>query len=91
VVHGGIISSVLDEAMAWATAHSGVWAVTREMCVRFRQPLKVGELTSVVARVSGMRGRFVTAEAELRLDRDRSLIATASATFAKVDADVEAA
>ena len=91
VVHGGIISAVLDEAMAWATAHAGVWAVTGEMRVRFRQPLKIGEPTSVVARVNGTRGRLVTVVAELRLDRDGSSIATSSATFVKVDADVEAA
>jgi len=91
VVHGGIISAVLDEAMAWATARAGVWAVTGEMRVRFRQPLKIGELTSVVARVSGTRGRLVTAVAELQRDRDGSPVATSSATFVKVDADVEAA
>jgi acyl-coenzyme A thioesterase PaaI-like protein len=90
VVHGGIITSVLDEAMAWAVAHAGVWAVIGEMRVRFRQPLKIGEVTSVVARASGTRGRLVTAAAELQLDRDHSLVATASATFVRVDADVEA-
>jgi acyl-coenzyme A thioesterase PaaI-like protein len=91
VVHGGIISVVLDEAMAWATARAGIWVVTGEMRVRFRQPLKIGELTSVVARVSGTRGRLVTAAAELQLDRDGSPVATSSATFVKVDADVKAA
>ena len=91
VVHGGIISAVLDEAMAWATAQAGVWAVTGEMRVRFRQPLEIGELTTVVARVNGTRGRLITVAAELLLDRDHSTIATASATFVKVDADVEAA
>jgi acyl-coenzyme A thioesterase PaaI-like protein len=90
VVHGGIISAVLDEAMAWATAHADVWAVTGEMRVRFRQPLEIGELTTVVARVSGTRDRLVTATAELQLDRDRSPVATASATFVKVDAHIEA-
>ena len=92
VVHGGIISAVLDEAMAWATAHAGLWAVTGEMRVRFRQPLKIGDLTTVVARVSGTRGRLVTRPwLSSMLDRDRSPVATASATFVKVDADVEAA
>jgi acyl-coenzyme A thioesterase PaaI-like protein len=91
VVHGGIISSVLDEAMAWATAHAGVWAVTGDMRVRFRRPLSIGEPTTVTARVSGARGRLVTTTAELVLDRDRSPIASASATFVKVDAAVEAA
>jgi acyl-coenzyme A thioesterase PaaI-like protein len=91
VVHGGIISTVLDEAMAWATAHAGVWAVTGEVRVRFRLPLKIGEPTTAVARVTGTRGRLVTTSAELQLDRDRTLIATASATFVKVDAEVETA
>jgi acyl-coenzyme A thioesterase PaaI-like protein len=90
VVHGGIISAVLDEAMAWAAAHAGVWAVTGEMRVRFRHPLEIGELTSVVARVRGTRGRLVSVAAELQLDRNSSRIATATATFARVDADVEA-
>src|SRR5215218_3749618 len=67
VVHGGIICSVLDEAMAWATAHAGVWAVTGEMRVRFRKPLSIGEPTTVVSRVSGTRGRLVMTAAELQL------------------------
>ncbi len=91
VVHGGIISTVLDEAMAWATAHAGVWAVTGEMRVRFRQPLSVGEPTIVTARVTGSRSRLVNTTAELVLNRDRSPIATASATFLRVDANTEAA
>jgi acyl-coenzyme A thioesterase PaaI-like protein len=91
VVHGGIISTVLDEAMAWATAYAGVWAVTGEMSVRFRQPLHVDERTMLTARVVATRGRLVTTAAELVRERDRSLIATASATFLCIDADTEAA
>jgi acyl-coenzyme A thioesterase PaaI-like protein len=90
VVHGGIISTVLDEAMAWATAYAGLWAVTGELRIRFRQPLRIGEPTIVTARVIGVRRRLVTTAAELVLDHDRSPIATASATFLKVDADTEA-
>jgi acyl-coenzyme A thioesterase PaaI-like protein len=90
VVHRGIISAVLDEAIAWATAHAGVWAVTAEMRVRLRQPLEIGEPTTVVARVSGTRGRLVMTAAELHLDRDGSPVPTSSATFVKVDADIEA-
>jgi acyl-coenzyme A thioesterase PaaI-like protein len=90
VVHGGIISAILDEAMAWATAHVGVWAVTGELRVRFRKPLSIGAPTTVTARVSGSRGRLVTTAAELQLDQDRSPIAIASATFIKVDAEIEA-
>ena len=90
VVHGGIISTILDEAMAWATAHAGLWAVTGEMRVRFRLPLRVGESTMVTAQVSGCRGRIITTAADLTRVEDLARIATASATFVKVSPEVEA-
>ncbi len=43
IVHSGIISTILDEAMAWTAAHAGYWAMTGDMCVRFRRALSVGE------------------------------------------------
>ena len=91
IVHGGILSTLLDEAMAWATAHAGYWAMTGDMRVRFRRPLNVGEPTVVAARVSGARGRLVTAAGELMLESDGSPVATATATFVKVDPKLEAA
>ena len=90
IVHGGIISTVLDEAMAWATAHAGFWAMTGEMRIRFRRPLNIGEPTIVSASVSGARGRLVTTASELVIESDGSPVATATATFVKVDADLEA-
>jgi acyl-coenzyme A thioesterase PaaI-like protein len=90
IVHGGIISTVLDEAMAWATAHAGFWAMTGDMRVRFRRPLNIGEPSVVTARVSGGRGRLVTTASELVVESDGSPIATATATFVKVDDELEA-
>ncbi len=84
VIHGGIISSVLDEAMAWATTRAGVWAVTAEMAVRFKNPLAVGEAATVNARVTEQRGRIISTSAELTRDRDGTTIATATATFVRV-------
>jgi acyl-coenzyme A thioesterase PaaI-like protein len=90
IVHGGIISTVLDEAMAWTVAHAGFWAMTGELRVRFRRPLHIGELTIVTAHVSGARGRLVTTAGKLVLEHDRSPVATATGTFVKVDAELEA-
>ncbi len=90
VIHGGIISTVLDEAMAWATAAAGIWAVTAEMRVRFREPLRVGQATTVAAAIEFQRGRLVGATAALTLDADDSLIATATATFMRVSSATEA-
>jgi uncharacterized protein (TIGR00369 family) len=91
VIHGGIISAVLDEAMAWATATAGIWAVTADMRVRFRRPLHVGEPTTVTASISSTRGRLTTASAELTADADSALIASATASFMRVDKETEVA
>jgi uncharacterized protein (TIGR00369 family) len=91
IVHGGIISTVLDEAMAWATAAAGIWAVTASMQVRFLRPLHVGELATVTASVSGTRARLVTTTATLASDADGLHIAMATGTFMRVDEQTEAA
>jgi acyl-coenzyme A thioesterase PaaI-like protein len=43
LVHGGIISTVLDEAMAKAVAATECEALTAELRVRFRLQLQSGE------------------------------------------------
>ena len=41
-VHGGVLLSVLDEAMSWATiAIAGRFAVTEETTSRFKRPVKL--------------------------------------------------
>lgn len=84
IVHGGIIATVLDEAMAWATTSAGIWTVTAEMSVRFKHPLSVAESTVVSARVTENRGRVVATAAELIRVRDGAVIAAATATFIRV-------
>ena len=61
------------------------------MRVRFHRPLNIGELTVVTAHVSGAQGRIVMTAGRLVLKSDGSLIATSTATFVKVDAELEAA
>ncbi len=91
VVHGGIISTLLDEAMAWAVAAAGIWAVTGEMQVRFRRPLHVGERVMLHGSVSDVRTRAISAAGEVVREADGQLIATATALFVRVPAATEAA
>lgn len=91
VVHGGIISSVLDEAMAWATAAAGYWAVTAEISVRFRRPLGIAEPTTARAIIMSTRNRLITTTATLSSDLDGAQIASATATFMRVSQETETA
>lgn len=84
VTHGGIVSTVLDEVMAWALYGRGVWAVTARIGVAFRAPVEVGVPTRATGRLVADRGRLLELAGELRRATDGRLLAEATATFARV-------
>lgn len=91
VVHGGIVTAMLDEAMAWAAFEVGAWAMTARIEVRFRRPVLVGDDLRVVGRVINARGRLIEATAEVRGLDDDSVRAEGAATFLRVpEAQAEA-
>ncbi|HEX8985268.1 MAG TPA: PaaI family thioesterase [Bryobacteraceae bacterium] len=65
VVHGGIVSTVLDEAMSKAVAAQGFRALTCELRVRLRQHVGSDEQLEVRGWVVEKRKRRVIAEAAL--------------------------
>ena len=65
VVHGGILSTVLDEAMSKAVAASGWRAMTAELKVRYKKPVRTGDRLSVKGWVGEKRKRRITTEATL--------------------------
>lgn len=65
-VHGGVVSSLLDEAMGWATYGRGIWALTGKLETRFRGLIPTGEPLEVRAKITRDRGRTLEVEAELR-------------------------
>lgn len=86
LTHGGIISTLLDEAMSWAVIESGRLAVTAKMAVQFRAPVPVGERLQIRGRVARDRGRVVETEGEIRSENDRLLV-SATASFVRVTAE----
>lgn len=81
IVHGGLIASVLDEAMAWAIKRkTGEWAFTADFQVRYKKPVEPGCSYQVKARVDEAGGRLINAKAEL-VDHNGKLTAQAKAVF----------
>ena len=83
-VHGGLVATLLDEAMAWAVLSSGTKAVTAKMEVRWRIPVPVGEVLRLEGEVVSSKGRAVEAKSALYL-RDGRLGAEARGVFMCVD------
>jgi acyl-coenzyme A thioesterase PaaI-like protein len=81
-VHGGILSALLDECLAWACAvERRSYCMTGEISVRFKVPAKLGEPIELTGRALTSWGTYVRADGEAR-SAGGELIATASSTFA---------
>ncbi len=66
VIHGGIVATVLDEAMSKAVAAAAGPAFTCRLEVRLRRHVAPGELMKVRGWVVEKRKRHTRVEAELR-------------------------
>ncbi|MFO0752528.1 MAG: PaaI family thioesterase [Thermodesulfovibrionales bacterium] len=83
-VHGGIIASVLDEAMIQAAAAEGVTSVTAEIRVRFRKPLLIGEEAEIEAEITRKGPRLLESRARMRHRRSGAVLAEATAKLLPV-------
>lgn len=89
-LHGGIISTLLDEAMAWAMwSKSRALGVTAKMETRFRQPVVPSDDLTVHAVVTEDRGRRIFVEAALA-GSGGGVLVEASALFLRLPPDEEA-
>jgi acyl-coenzyme A thioesterase PaaI-like protein len=65
IVHGGIVSAVLDEAMSKAVAALPAEALTAELRVRLRRHVASGSPYLIRGWVVGRRKRMISAEASV--------------------------
>jgi uncharacterized protein (TIGR00369 family) len=65
VVHGGILSTLLDEAMTRLVWELHGPAVTAEVTIRYLAPAVVGESLKIMGRIVDDSKRLVTAQAEV--------------------------
>jgi uncharacterized protein (TIGR00369 family) len=80
VVHGGILGSLLDEAMSWAALFSGVSTVTAKMETRFRRSLPIDQPIVITGHLTRQNRKLAEAAAQIYL-KDGAIIAEATATM----------
>lgn len=79
VLHGGMVSTLLDAAMTHCLFSRGIEAVTADLNVRFHRPAPCGALLVLSARVRNERHHLYFLSAELR--SPTALLASAEARF----------
>ncbi|MGM0421208.1 MAG: PaaI family thioesterase [Bacillota bacterium] len=88
IMHGGIVTALLDEAMAKAVIQRGWKAVTAEMKVRFLEPVRLDRQVNIIGRVQEKRRRIIEASARLEGKLGEEL-ARAKAKFVIKDKSVK--
>jgi uncharacterized protein (TIGR00369 family) len=86
VVHGGVLSTILDEVMTWSLIERDSWGVTARLNVDFKQPVFVGRRVRAFGRVVEDRRRIVTTAAVILDAETGTELVTAQATFVTVNA-----
>jgi uncharacterized protein (TIGR00369 family) len=72
-LHGGIIATLLDEAMSKAVRAHGFMAMTRHMEVDYRRPVASGDPIRIEGRLVRSEGRKHWAEARVLNAKDAAL------------------
>jgi uncharacterized protein (TIGR00369 family) len=84
VVHGGLISTVLDEVMVKTTGFKNLTCVTAELLVKFKNPAFVNTPYQAIGKILEIKRKLVFTEGFLQDAQDR-IIASARGKFFIVD------
>lgn len=81
VIHGGILSTILDEVMAWALVGADDWGVTARMAIEYRRPVTVGMRVRGEGWITDRRKRIVHTAGHI-VDAGSGIeLATATGTY----------
>ncbi len=83
IIHGGIIATILDSAMTNCLLMKGISAMTADMHIKYREPLRVGNV--VIVRATLVRSRLSLFVLEAEVIQNECVSANASAKFMRTD------
>ena len=85
-VHGGVIATLLDEAMSKANRQFGILAMTRQMEVEYLKPVPLNTPIRITAQHRSAAGRKHHCEAEIASE-DGVILARGRALFIAITPD----
>jgi len=83
IVHGGIIATLLDEAMVKVAIELGTFAVTAQMDIRLKKPARTGEKLIISAEIKEEKRNVLFAYAKAETD-EGVIVADATGKLVKV-------
>jgi acyl-coenzyme A thioesterase PaaI-like protein len=86
IAHGGIISTILDEVMAWSLVATDNWGLTARLNVDFRRPMHIGTPVRAEGWIISSRRRIVETAARIVDRASGEELATATGLYVAADA-----
>ena len=85
-LHGGIISTLLDETMGRVLMHEDVFAITGRLEIRFSKPVPLDQELTVVGFLTRSRSRAYEARGEIQLS-DGTVLVEGSGVYIRIPAE----
>lgn len=86
IAHGGILSTILDEVMAWSLVGEDNWGLTARISVEFKKPVEIGHPIRAEGWTTRSRRRLVDTAAHIVDPRTGDVFATATGVYVAADA-----
>jgi acyl-coenzyme A thioesterase PaaI-like protein len=82
-LHGGIISTLLDETMGRVLTPRNIWAMTGRLEIRFGKPVPLDQELTIVGELTRSRTRAYEAKGEIRLP-DGTVLVEAQGVYVRI-------
>lgn len=86
ILHGGLISTLLDETIGRTAIASDLWCMTVKLLVRFRKPVPLNQEIRLTGEMTRKTGRLLEGRGVLQL-QDGTVAAEATGTFIRIPED----
>jgi acyl-coenzyme A thioesterase PaaI-like protein len=86
VMHGGLLTTMLDELIGRTAIASDLWCMTAKLEIRFRKPVPIGEPLKLKGEITKKTSRLLEGRGEIRL-KDGTLAVEAIGTYLKIPDD----
>jgi acyl-coenzyme A thioesterase PaaI-like protein len=81
IAHGGIVTTILDEVLAWSLVDHDNWGLTARLTVDFKRPVPLDQPILAEGWVTDTRRRIITTAGRIVDPATGEVLASAEATY----------
>ena len=88
ILHGGILSALLDEVMIYSIIALGIITVTVQIEVKFKKPAKIGETLLLEGQITEDKGKILLTEGRI-FKQDGTSVAESKGKFFRAEGEMK--